>query len=245
MKADLPPPSKPGSSNAGHRRNLGGGDGQIRSPGSILKALRVSAVSVSVVASILEEQHYLHRVPAGLRECFAVYLDDEIHGAIVIASGGRQSHRVVEAVGADRIATLARLWLSDALPTNAESRVLGIILRQLRREKRYVAVVTHADPAVGHTGTIYRASGWLFLGDTEPGRHLLLSAGRMCHTRTAVSVYGSNRPDHLTATGVPAIAVRSTPKLRYIYFLNPAWRWRLKTPVLRYAEVQCRGPPEA
>ena len=248
MTIDPPPPLLPGSSNcqdaAQTRAEVAAHD---RLPGSsILKSIDVRPVNVAEIASLLLERHYLRTVPAGIRHCFGVYLDAELHGAVVLTSGGRHTRRIVYAADRDRTLTLARLWLSDDLPANSESRVLGIVLRQLRRATDYKVVVTHADPAVGHTGTIYRASGWLFLGEAEPGRYLLLADGKLHHTRTVVSRFGSNRPQHLTATGVPAVRVAAPAKLRYAYVLDPAWRWRLRARVLRYpARRSCRSPPRA
>jgi len=51
------------------------------------------------------------------------------------------------------------------VPKNAESLFLGWCLRAIAKEsKELIAVTTFADPAHGHSGTIYRATNWHYLG---------------------------------------------------------------------------------
>jgi hypothetical protein len=63
---------------------------------------------------------------------------------------------------------IKRLALSDDLPKNSESRFIAISLRFLRKFYPVKGVVTYADDGVGHTGIIYRASGFNYKGLTEP-----------------------------------------------------------------------------
>src|SRR5947209_3107379 len=111
MRDDPPPPITPGSSKQDAAESTAEMTGRIRSSGSIVKSLQVRPVSVTEVTPLLEGRHYLHSVPAGVRACFGVYLRDELHGAVVFTSGGRQSHLALEAAGPARTLTLARLWL--------------------------------------------------------------------------------------------------------------------------------------
>jgi len=138
--------------------------------------------------------------------------------------------------------TLACFWLADDLPKNAESRVLAYMLRWLRRHGTWKAVVSFADPAAGHVGTIYQATGWLFVGTTAAESYIDVAGVGLCHPRSVYTRYGTNKATHLTATGVPASRVRTAPKLRYIHVLNPSWRWRLGCAVFPYPRD--RAPPD-
>jgi hypothetical protein len=66
-----------------------------------------------------------------------------------------------------RVLALSRMAL-EPLPTNAASHFLGAQMRFIRRDGRYVSLVTFADHAEGHVGTIYRATNWTYVGDTRP-----------------------------------------------------------------------------
>lgn len=75
-----------------------------------------------------------------------------------------------ETVDADwrRVLSLSRLALAPSEPRNAESLFIAACVRLIRRDRKWVALVTFADESQGHTGTIYRASGWSYVGLTKP-----------------------------------------------------------------------------
>jgi hypothetical protein len=77
-----------------------------------------------------------------------------------------------------RVLSLSRLALLPGEPTNAESLLIGASIRLIRRTKRWAALVTFADLSQGHTGTIYRATGWTYLGLTKPEPRWEDAAGR-------------------------------------------------------------------
>ena len=218
---------------------------QPRPPRSTLKALIVRPVLPNVVRGVIEGEHYLHSMPAAPRRCYGVYLGDELHGAVVFTSGPRQGHRLLTAARPQEVSELARLWLGDALPPNSESRVLGIVLRTLRRETTWKLLLSYADPAAGHVGTIYQATGWVYLGQTAPNSYVRLVDGALYHPRSVYTRYGSNNIGHLCATGVPAVREMTCGKYRYAYVLDPAWRWRLRGHDQPYPRSSCRGPPAA
>jgi len=180
------------------------------------------------VAELIQRRHYLRSVPAAATIAYAVGFEGRVVGGAILTPGGRNAHRVIVGARPGDVATLARLWLADEIPRNAESRVLGAILRDLRREGRFKAVVSYADPQAGHTGIVYRASGWRYLGMTADERYVLLSDGRLHHSRSVSSRYGSNDIGHLIRTGVPASRVTVPGKHRFIYVLDRAWSWRVR-----------------
>lgn len=244
MTTDPPAPTVRGSSNQQDTADTTAAMAvQARPPRSLLKSLVVRPVMPTVVHGMIEERHYLHSMPAAPRRCYGVYLGDALHGAVVFTSGPRQGYRLLAAATPQEVAELARLWLSDILPRNSESRVLGIVLRSLQRETAWKLVISYADPAAGHVGTIYQATGWVYLGETEPNSYVRLADGNVHHPRSVYTRFGSNNVGHLRATGVSAARVPVAGKHRYAYVLDPAWRWRLRGATHRYPRASCRGPP--
>lgn len=209
---------------------------------STLHSLLVERVPASVVRPLLVERHYLHSMPGVVRRCFGVRLDDKLVGACVLTAGARHAHHLLAGARPADVATLARFWMADGLPPNNESRVLAMILRQLRREGVFRLLVSFADPAAGHVGTIYQASGWTYLGTTEPERFFELDGERI-HPRSASERFGSNSVAHLRRTGLAVVAHSSPPKHRYAYVLDANWRWRLRGTPLPYPKRGARGPP--
>lgn len=230
------------SNELGHPGSTGETAVQGRPRRSIPKALRVTPCLASVVRPLMAERHYLHSMPGVVRDCFAVELDGELVGGVVFTAGARHAHHLLQGAVPQHVVTLARLWLCDELPANSESRVLGVVLRHLVHGGRYKLALSYADPAAGHVGTIYQASGWTYLGTTEPERYFELDGVRI-HPRTASQRFGSNSIAHLRRTGLAIVAHKSPPKHRYAYVLDPAWRWRLRGVAKLYPKRGGRGPP--
>lgn len=216
---------------------------QDRPSRSILKRLRVDPVSPSIVRPLMEQHHYLRSMPAAPRRCYGVFLDGGLLGGVVVTSGARNGHRLLRAAAPQDVVTLARLWLCDDLPANSESRVLGIVLRDLRRTTDWKLLLSYADPAAGHVGTIYQATGWIYLGETAGETYVRLADGRLHHPRSVYSRYGSNRIPHLQATGVPARREWVGGKHRYAYVLDPTWTWRLRS-IRQPGLPRPRPPPD-
>lgn len=130
--------------------------------------------------------------------------------------------------------TLTRLWLSDCLPANSESRVIGIVMRSLKRHTNVRFVLSYADPARGHLGTIYQACGWLYTGLSEAMSLYDLGDGVAHHSRSLAHCFGTHSIRHFVDHGVKVRLIPQSPKHRYIRFLDDSWRCRLRVPVLPY-----------
>lgn len=66
------------------------------------------------------------------------------------------------------VLSLSRLAIRPDVPKNAASFLLSKSVRLIDRT-RWPTLVTYADSWRGHTGTIYRAAGWTYDGETKPG----------------------------------------------------------------------------
>lgn len=99
------------------------------------------------------------------------------------------------------VLSLSRLVLLDEEPANAETILLGASVRLLKRDPRWVTLVTFADESQGHTGVIYRAAGWTYVGRTRPrprwvtadGAQVATQAGPRTRTRAEMESLGHRR----------------------------------------------------
>jgi len=67
---------------------------------------------------------------------------------------------------------LSRLWAPDGHRPNLLTQAISETLKGLKLlEFPLDAVISYADPNVGHTGGIYKAASWLYLGQAEEGRY--------------------------------------------------------------------------
>jgi hypothetical protein len=67
-----------------------------------------------------------------------------------------------------RVLNLTRLVIVPEVPKNAATFLLGRSISLIRRDGRFVSLVTYADESQGHAGGIYKASNWDYVGRTGP-----------------------------------------------------------------------------
>jgi len=77
-----------------------------------------------------------------------------------------------------QVLTLSRLVIEPDVPTNAASFLISRSEKLIRQDGRWLLLVTYADEWQGHTGAIYRASGWEYVGTTQPALAYVVN-GRM------------------------------------------------------------------
>jgi len=159
-------------------------------------------------------------------------------GALTIGCGPSQAYRLVERATRGDCGVLTRLWLSDELLKNSESRIIGIVLRALRANTSLKFLVSYADPSQGHLGVIYQATNWIYTGLSEPTPLYDIGDGVARHSRSLSHAYGSHSVRHFARHGVDVKLVPQARKHRYVYFLDPSWRSRLNVPELRYPKVE-------
>jgi hypothetical protein len=221
-----------GSVVAARSRRHGTGGGAIPTPA--LHSLRVCPIPTSVARAMISRHHYLHSYPGATQFSFGVFVGLRLKGALLLGCGSAQAHRLVEGAKNIDCATLTRLWLADDLPSNSESRVIAVVLRSLRRHTSLKFLVSYADPTVGHVGTIYQASGWLYTGLSQPVPMYDLGDGILRHNRSVSTVLGTRNTSFLNSKGIEVKTVAQSEKHRYVYFLDPSWRGRLTAQVLPY-----------
>jgi hypothetical protein len=173
---------------------------------------------------------------------FGVFLGRRLLGALTLGVGPLNAYSLVEGATPDDCLTLARLWLSDELPQNSESRFLGVVLRGLKRHSRLKFLISYADPAQGHLGIIYQATGWLYTGLSEAMSLYDVGDGKARHSRSLSHAYGTHSVEHFSRHGIQVNLVPQQAKHRYVYFLDPSWQEQLQVPVLAYPK---REVPDA
>ena len=203
-------------------------------PTSPLQCLIVRPMSIKVAKGLLVREHYLHTLPGGTHLAFGVFLGHRLLGAVTLGVGPFNAHSLVEGASSSDCLTLTRLWLSEELPKNSESRVLGVVVRSLRKHTDLKFLLTYADPAPGHVGTVYRATGWVYRGLSEAMPLYDLGDGKIRHSRSLAHAYGTHSVRHFRDHGVDIKVIPQVAKHRYLCFLDRSWRDRLRVPILPY-----------
>ena len=203
-------------------------------PTSALHQLTVRPVPFRIAKAVLVRNHYLKSMPGGTQLALGVFEGALLQGVLTVSVGSPMVFRLVHGAEPGDCATLSRFWLSDVLPRNSESRVLGVVLRALKRCTSLKFLISYADPAKGHHGGIYQATGWLYTGPSQATTMIDLGDGVLRHSRTVGHAFGTHSIRHFEAHGIPVRTVQQVPKHRYMYFIDSSWRDRLRVPVLPY-----------
>lgn len=87
------------------------------------------------------------------------------------------------------VLSLTRLVIVPGVPKNACSFLLSRSMKLIDRE-RWPCLVTYADESQNHTGSIYKATNWTYVGKTKPeamytlnGRMIARKAGPKTRTK--------------------------------------------------------------
>ena len=117
-----------------------------------------------------------------------------------------------------QVLCLHRLVVAPEVPANGASFLIAQSVKLIARDGRFRCLVTYADTWQGHTGAIYKATNWEYIGPTKPERRWLNPA-----TGQLVSKYcgGVSRSvEEMQAMGCELVGSYATHKYRMI--LPPA-----------------------
>lgn len=119
--------------------------------------LQIEPATVAEVNPLLAGDHYLGPI-AGGQHAFAGWVADELVACQV------WRHPTARMIPADGTwLELSRWCLTPDAGRNAGSKMMGWVARWLRRyEPGVTTLVSYSDPVHGHTGALYKASGWTY-----------------------------------------------------------------------------------
>lgn len=146
----------------------------------------VSSIALhNEVLDMLREWHYSKSGPNTSTYRHGLYKSD--HAPLVGVCFGAAlwippTRTAAESVAGENwrgVLCLSRLVVSPEVPPNGASFLLGRSMKMIDRT-RWPVLLTYADTAHGHTGSIYKATNWEELGKTPAGDVWIDSQGRQC-----------------------------------------------------------------
>jgi hypothetical protein len=243
------------------------------------KDIVLKPISARLANDLVRRVHYSGKVVNNSQLHIGVYYRGHLEGAMQFGPSldKRKIMGLVEGTGWNEFIELNRMAFTDVLPRNSESRALAIAIRMLRRHAPHVKwIVTFADGTQCGDGTIYRAAGFLLtqirrndqiweFPDGQVATRMVATdtrrpqRGRLLESANRISKVTATKGTHILESGSasmrPFIDAGARPlpgfQLRYIYFVDPAWRERLTVPVLPYSDIarhnagMYRGEPRA
>ena len=136
-------------------------------------------MSRTEMVRIICDQHYTRSIPSG-KSIYFNYND-----AIVVFAIPANHNISKFLVGQpNKVWELARLYAPDGHQRNLLTQALAATVRMFREQQPNItALVSYADPNVGHLGGVYRSASWVYLGQSEESRNYRAKDGTIVSRR--------------------------------------------------------------
>ena len=184
------------------------------------------------------EHHYLHR-KCPISFSWGIEVKGKLLGVLTIGKpcswsatcgvvGEKYADMSDPAARSRDVFELNRLWVSDSLPRNTESRFVGWCLRWLRKFYPNIILISYADgsrtnPAgLSHVGYVYQATRWTYAGTSAAFTDLTLKGYSDYRSVPMEKRRAKVGNKSAWAKNPDAIRTTRTPKHRYVWFSNPA-----------------------
>ena len=187
---------------------------------------KVRKISYKLAADYIKKNHYTKGICSG-GFAYGLYKENGIQNyvlfpidqfigvcffSIPISENVRLS---IDKVNKNEVIELSRLHILDITPKNTESYFISRCLKLLKKEhSNYKAVVSYADSTQNHTGIIYKASNFKYLGTTNKKNFYLDQNNRLRSPRQN-SVNISTK----TALNLGWKISKRNIKHKYVYYL--------------------------
>ena len=133
-------------------------------------------------------------------------------------------------INPSRCMELRRLCCIDDTPTNTESYFIAKTLNWLKHNTDTEVVVSFADQHHNHSGTIYKASNFEYLGETGKARVLMVD-GEEYHSRSLNQdkrPYGRELKRRYDSGDENIFFISRKPKHIYVYYLDKRIKRKIK-----------------
>ena len=193
---------------------------------------RIEEISHKQAMEVAVREHYLHRVCPCSR---AFALIENAGGGIkgIVTYGVPCSSTLLKGICGEEemhnVYELNRLWVSDDVPKNGESFLIGNTLKLLDKE----IVVSFADTSQGHIGYVYQATNFIYCGLSAKFKDPKVKGMENMHHATYA--HGMTIQQVREKYGAENVYMVERPrKHRYIYFNADRRRKKQLLKKLRY-----------
>ena len=175
--------------------------------------LRLDWCSREAAKYACEKWHYSRSLPCGKQLFFGVWEFGQFVGVVIFGRGANRNMAGEFGLECTECIELTRVALRQhATPV---SRIVSVAVALMRKHSPGIRnIVSYADPSQGHSGGIYQAMNWVYIGTSRPQ-----SAIVGMHKRTATSKFG-------TTKGLPKTAVSC--KHKYLMPLDEDMRRKIE-----------------
>ena len=220
------------------------------------KEIELKVIPSSIANPFIKAHHYSGKVVNNSCLHFGAFLDGVLHGVMSYGPSldKRKIMGLVEGTGWNEFLELNRMAFDEYLPRNSESRCIGQSIRLIKKRAPQIKwIISFADGCSCGDGTIYRASNFVLTGIKENSELCELPNGEKVHSMTLKSNPLTPRNElgggtFFSVTGgtynfkkyVDFVhgKILTGYQLRYIYFIDPSYRAKLKVPEIPFSRIK-------
>ena len=196
-------------------------------------ALVVRRVNQDTIKQPCLRWHYAGRLPGGTVCRFGIWEDGIFQGVITYGPSASNASHVMFGLPRDTILELQRIALRGH-----QAPVTNLIAATIRLLKEDVPnaqlLLRYADPRAGHTGYVYQAASWTYLGKSSPDKIFHLN-GKSFHSKGVSNKYPTTNIDWIRANVDASAYTEPLPsKHKYAFGLNRRTRKQLTAMALPY-----------
>jgi hypothetical protein len=201
------------------------------------KDILVKPIKAAVANAKCKELHYSGKVVPNSQLHFGVFLDGKLEGVMQFGPSINKKGTInlVSGTKFNEFIELNRMAFSDALPRFSESRAIGVTMRLIKKHYPQIKwVISFSDGTQCGDGAIYRASGFDLVEIRESDAlRKNPKTGEVIHTIQA---------HHLMITKEWKTWEKTKGyQLKYVYFIDKAYRDNLTVPVLPFSKIDEMG----
>ena len=141
---------------------------------------------------------------------------DQMRGCLMWMPPTRPAAVSVNPANPKAVLSLSRMVVESGVPKNACSFMLSRSIKIIKKEGRFETLVTYADFSQEHTGHVYRAANWRYVGVTKPEPRWVNAITGQQVSRRAGKI--SRTPAQFADIG--CVKVGSHAKYKFVYNLQ-------------------------
>lgn len=223
------------------------------------KEIVVKVIPSKIANEFIRRHHYSGKVVNKSNLHFGVFFENELHGVMSYGSSLDKSKIIGLVQGAkwNEFIELNRMAFDDVLPRNSESRAISMSIKLIKKNAPHIKwIISFADGCQCGDGTIYRASNFVLTGIKENNSLYRLQSGEVIHEMTVKSQPTAPRPElggrSLYDVSGGKYSMKEWERitgakpikgfqLRYVYFIDKAYRQRLTVPEIPFSKIDEMG----
>jgi len=128
----------------------------------------VRPIPHAVAKQFVETHHYSKSASITSVYSHGLFFGETLCGVLLWMPPTKVAAQSVAQQDWRRVLTLSRLAISPDAPRNAASFAISRSRKLIKSEGIWKHLVTYADTWQGHTGAIYAADNWTYVGETKP-----------------------------------------------------------------------------